>query len=474
MLGRRARPSACGARCARAAAAVGLRFRATSIARSMRRRHTACSCASCSPIRIRGWPCCASRPATRVARLQRAQQLHIDVIPDSDHTFSHYRRASSCWELARPPRARDHAAVNRNAHLPALDGLRGLAILLVIPHNANLYGEHPGFFWPLAMLANAGWIGCAAVLRAVRLPDHQRAAADAVRTALLPQLLRAARTAHHAAVLRRAAGRTAGRPGADRPAAAHGRRARSGVPWLWLFLSNWVQPFGLAVPGFSHFWSLAVEEQFYLLWPLAIVALTDRGIARLCGALMPARRRRPRLLLPAFGAPAGGQLRADGLPHGRARRRRAGGAAAARTGRADLARRARHAARHGRIGSPARPARWLTRLYDRHDWRTLGFGEPLLALAFAALILAAATPRPGSGAGSVRWPGRRCAPSAATAIGMYVLHLPIVLAIMSPSQRLAGRGRTRRPAAVRAAGHPAVRRRRMAQLTCCSSAAVSH
>jgi peptidoglycan/LPS O-acetylase OafA/YrhL len=36
---------------------------------------------------------------------------------------------------------------------------------------------------------------------------------------------------------------------------------------LWLFTANWVR----SVPyGFVHFWSLAVEEQFYLLWPLVM------------------------------------------------------------------------------------------------------------------------------------------------------------------------------------------------------------
>ena len=45
--------------------------------------------------------------------------------------------------------------------------------------------------------------------------------------------------------------------------------------WLWVFLQNWLyifkQPEGT---GFlNHFWSLAVEEQFYLLWPFMMLAL---------------------------------------------------------------------------------------------------------------------------------------------------------------------------------------------------------
>ncbi len=40
--------------------------------------------------------------------------------------------------------------------------------------------------------------------------------------------------------------------------------------WYWLYCSNWRQVFYGLPPNqlFFHFWSLAVEEQFYLAWPL--------------------------------------------------------------------------------------------------------------------------------------------------------------------------------------------------------------
>jgi peptidoglycan/LPS O-acetylase OafA/YrhL len=44
-------------------------------------------------------------------------------------------------------------------HIPALDGLRGVAILLVIPHNADLFSNSAPWLWPLALLAHAGWLG---------------------------------------------------------------------------------------------------------------------------------------------------------------------------------------------------------------------------------------------------------------------------------------------------------------------------
>jgi peptidoglycan/LPS O-acetylase OafA/YrhL len=48
---------------------------------------------------------------------------------------------------------------------------------------------------------------------------------------------------------------------------------------LWLFLSNFAQ---VSLYGFGHFWSLAVEEQFYLIWPLLVHRLSTQRVLRLC------------------------------------------------------------------------------------------------------------------------------------------------------------------------------------------------
>jgi len=41
-------------------------------------------------------------------------------------------------------------------------------------------------------------------------------------------------------------------------------------PWFWLHLSNWKIAFGNGILFVGHFWSLAIEEQFYLVWPLVV------------------------------------------------------------------------------------------------------------------------------------------------------------------------------------------------------------
>lgn len=43
-------------------------------------------------------------------------------------------------------------------------------------------------------------------------------------------------------------------------------------PWLWAYLTNVyvAQAGSFAIPYVSHFWTLAIEEHFYLVWPLII------------------------------------------------------------------------------------------------------------------------------------------------------------------------------------------------------------
>jgi peptidoglycan/LPS O-acetylase OafA/YrhL len=58
--------------------------------------------------------------------------------------------------------------------------------------------------------------------------------------------------------------------------------------WFWCYASN----IGMAVKGswlesptwvgLGHFWSLAVEEQFYLVWPLLVYVLPVKWLERLC------------------------------------------------------------------------------------------------------------------------------------------------------------------------------------------------
>ena len=60
--------------------------------------------------------------------------------------------------------------------------------------------------------------------------------------------------------------------------------------WFWTYLSNFlsVVPSIQTPHGLNHFWTLAVEEQFYIVWPAVVLALPDRRLRIVCLALIPA------------------------------------------------------------------------------------------------------------------------------------------------------------------------------------------
>jgi peptidoglycan/LPS O-acetylase OafA/YrhL len=54
--------------------------------------------------------------------------------------------------------------------------------------------------------------------------------------------------------------------------------------WYWSYLVNIyiaLHGWAAAAGGTTHLWSLAIEEQFYLLWPVAVLILSPRALARL-------------------------------------------------------------------------------------------------------------------------------------------------------------------------------------------------
>lgn len=68
---------------------------------------------------------------------------------------------------------------------------------------------------------------------------------------------------------------------------------RSLSPWHWAYLSNvvwFLHPFALDSPQIDlrHFWSLAIEEHFYLFWPWIVGFSSPRSLRRICLAVFGA------------------------------------------------------------------------------------------------------------------------------------------------------------------------------------------
>jgi peptidoglycan/LPS O-acetylase OafA/YrhL len=185
----------------------------------------------------------------------------------------------------------------RTLRVPALDGIRGVAIIWVVFHNATNM-PHPasrGVLRVLAGLSHSGWIGVqvffalSGFLITAGLLDS-RGATNYFTGFFSRRALRIL-PLYYSVLL----SLLVLLPWILTPAAPFSASHQ----WpLWLFVSNWDQ----SVPyGFGHFWSLAVEEQFYLVWPFVVYWLAPRPLLHVCvwisvGALLL------RIVLRIYGA----------------------------------------------------------------------------------------------------------------------------------------------------------------------------
>ncbi|HEX3570406.1 MAG TPA: acyltransferase [Acidobacteriaceae bacterium] len=74
-----------------------------------------------------------------------------------------------------------------------------------------------------------------------------------------------------------------------RPALADMQSGTTVKLFAWTYLLNWYEGFkgwsAVAHP-LQHFWSLSVEEQFYLIWPFLVLKLARRQLMGMCLGLM--------------------------------------------------------------------------------------------------------------------------------------------------------------------------------------------
>lgn len=168
------------------------------------------------------------------------------------------------------------------AHFPALDGLRGLAIMLVLVHQLSLLEPQPGVAaYVFGRMSNFGWTGVqlffvlSGFLITGILLDSQRAknyyssfyARRSLR--IFPLYFGVLLVAF---VVLPAIGEVPPKIAID----------QKNQIWLWTYLSNWADILGVGSKAFPHFWSLAVEEQFYLVWPFLIRSRSPEQCVRLC------------------------------------------------------------------------------------------------------------------------------------------------------------------------------------------------
>jgi len=190
-------------------------------------------------------------------------------------------------------------------HIPALDGLRGLAILLVMIFHQTVLLPRCEFDRIWQQVVSYGWSGVdlffvlsgfliTGIL--VRMKSRERYFRNfyARRTLRIFPLYYA--VVFFCLVIIPHLGSWLGTvPAVARvvdPAMIQNKldlfgRVEGQEFWYWLYLSN----IPIAIRGFQHSildisWSLAIEEQFYLLWPTAVFFLNRRNLMRLCFAMI--------------------------------------------------------------------------------------------------------------------------------------------------------------------------------------------
>lgn len=186
------------------------------------------------------------------------------------------------------------AAVDENLsnwrHFPALDGIRGVAILLVLLHHLMpIRIEGLPSWWQ--SLFRSGWIGVdlffvlsgfliTGILVKSRRGRHRFRNFYARRSLRIFPLYFGSLAAILYGVPAVLEATNIRMPGIEANIDAVAPKQW----YLWTYTQNLVAERWYM---FNHFWSLAVEEQFYLIWPALVFLLGPNRTAKLCLIIIP-------------------------------------------------------------------------------------------------------------------------------------------------------------------------------------------
>ena len=217
-------------------------------------------------------------PDTRSESIGAAPRL-LELNPDASRKTPEHMRPA--------PGNLPHPSLN---HIPELDGLRGVAILMVIINHFWRGAEGGGAAERgLYTFILNGWVGVdlffvlsgfliTGILIDAKGKDHYFRNFYARRVLRIFPLYYAFLFAWFIVVPRVLSLAPEGpfRSGSDTQI------------WFWTYTSNFLSLFkGVTLPnGLNHFWSLAIEEQFYLVWPAVVLFAASRTLRKICIAMM--------------------------------------------------------------------------------------------------------------------------------------------------------------------------------------------
>ena len=156
---------------------------------------------------------------------------------------------------------------------PSLDGLRGVSVVAVMLYHAGFTWMHGGFFGVEVFFVVSGFL-----ITSLLIEERQATGAVVLRQFWLRRFRRLLPALFTMMVV---VGAWAAVFGTARQQSDLARD----YPWGILYVANWGQivsdaPYFGNLSPFRHLWSLAVEEQWYLVWPLVFVAITKSRSGR--------------------------------------------------------------------------------------------------------------------------------------------------------------------------------------------------
>ena len=195
-------------------------------------------------------------------------------------------------ELAQAPAVATDTTAVTGRHLPALNGLRGVAVLGVVAYHLQLGWASGGYLGVDLFFVLSGFLISTLLLEEWNRSGRIDLGAFWARRAkrLLPALFLVVA----ALALYLIFNGIFGGPGANGLVDLSG--LRGDAIWTLLYANNWhliyahqsyFAQFSTPSP-LQHTWSLAIEEQFYLVWPLVLVLLLRlaRGAWRRTGMII--------------------------------------------------------------------------------------------------------------------------------------------------------------------------------------------
>jgi len=169
----------------------------------------------------------------------------------------------------------------RMGYQPSLDGLRALSVAVVRLYHGGFSWMHGGFFGVEVFFVVSGFL-----ITSLLLEEHDRHGQIAFGGFWLRRARRLLPAFFAVLLMVSVWAALAG-------SAEQVSQLRRDIPWSVFYVSNWGQILG-DVPYFAgeppllrHLWSLAVEEQWYLIWPLLFVAILRLRVShRTMGAVI--------------------------------------------------------------------------------------------------------------------------------------------------------------------------------------------